>query len=167
MHAALVVLAHVISNATPAPAPTTVVLDGCNTASAVRAAEIGTMRPGHADTVAAVADLLLEKDGAICLLESDVLVDVYRAQPKSDIAPRALVGALASNVPHVARRAAELVSGLGLEDPKAFDRLLRRDEMNRRGWNVLRAELATLAPSPRTSVLQLIADRAAPVARAD
>ncbi len=165
MHPALFVLAHIISNPNPAVMPAgPLVLDGCNTASAVRAAEIREMRPGHSDTLAAMADLLIEKDGAICLMESDVLVRTFRAHPSSEIIARTLVVALASDKRHIADRAAELAMTIGLGDPAGFGRMLRRDEMNRGAWVVLRTALHELEPSAQKNVLSLMADRYQPIA---
>ncbi|MCC6622491.1 MAG: hypothetical protein IT385_14600 [Deltaproteobacteria bacterium] len=163
MLSALIIATFVSS---PAPAPLPLVLDGCNTASAIRAAHIREMAPGKSDTLAAVADLLLEEDGAICLMESDVLVDLFRAQKNTDIIARTLVVGLASDRPHVAARAGQLITRIGLVDAKGFARLLTRDEMNRAAWNVVRAAIHDLAPGAKKNVLGLVADRHAPLARA-
>ena len=164
MHAALVLVAQVIANSNPAPMP--LVLDGCNTASAIRAAEIREMSVRDNDTLANVADLLLEKDGAICLMESEVLVDLFAAHPGSDIVAHTLVQGLGSDMPHIAARAAELVVKIGFADTDGYGRLLRRADVSKTAWRALRIELDQLPRSPRQSVLVLLTDRLAPVARA-
>jgi len=167
MLSALVVVATLVSAPAPAPAHIPLVLDGCNTASAIRAAQVREMKLGRPDTLAEVADLLLEPDGAICLMESEVLVDLHRAQKGTEIIARTLVVGLSSERAHVARRAAQLIVEIGRVDTKSMSTLLMRDEMTRRAWDVLRTAIDDLAPSAKKSSLALLADRHMPIARAD
>ncbi|MFO0750542.1 MAG: hypothetical protein U1F43_33465 [Myxococcota bacterium] len=162
MHALLLVANVIAMHTTEMP----LVLDGCNTASAVRAAEIREMAPEDPNTLASIADLLLEPDGATCLMESWVLVNVYRAQPGSEIVAHTLVSGLASSQPHIAARAARLVRVLGVADPKAFLNLIHRREMTSNAWSVLRNDLGSMMSSPRKDVLAFALEATAPVATA-
>jgi len=147
---ALVLIAHVIaSHPGHAPAP----IAGCSITSAERAAVIDRMDPADDDTLAAVADLLLEPDGASCLLDTWVLVEVAHAAPTSAIAPRALAVALASDRPAVAARAARLLRVLGVADPAAFGRVVRRAEIDQGALVVLGQELAAMPAGPRRAAL--------------
>lgn len=167
MHA-LAILANVISLQTADLKANDVplVLDGCNTASALLAADIREMPVGDESTLASVADLLLEPDGATCLMESWVLVDLYKAHPDSEIIAHTLVAGLASDKPHIAARAARLVRVLGVADPKGFIELIHRREMTTGAWSALRHDLAAMHSSTRKDLLAFALEVIAPVATA-
>lgn len=134
MHTVLIVLASLISNSTPAPAavltPGPMVLDGCNTQSAIRTAEIRLMPIDHPRTRELLDELLDKPDGAICLMESNVLVDLHRAKNNGALVARALAANLSSGKPHLVARAQELVAAIGRSEPSGFGKLLRRIEVN-------------------------------------
>jgi len=123
MYAALFVLAQVIAN--PAPESPRVVLDGCNTASAVRTAEIRLMPAAHPHNRVLMNELLHEKDGATCLFETDVILDLHLSGKHDGVVARAFAAGLDS-APHVAERAHELLGKAGTIDPNRFGALLRR-----------------------------------------
>jgi len=133
MHAVFVVLASLISNSTPIPALTQgpMVLDGCSTQSAIRTAEICLMPIDHPRTREFIGELLGKDDGAICMMESSLLVDLHRAKNNGPLVARALAWNLASGKPHLIDRAHELVAQIGKSEPTGFGKLLRRIEINR------------------------------------
>jgi hypothetical protein len=132
MYAALFIVAQLVTT----PAPRQTVLDGCNTMSAIRAAEIRLMAPEHPRTKVLLDEILREPDGAVCLLESDVLVDLHRVRAHGDLVARALADGLSPARPHVAWRAHEVIGRIGRVDPGGFAELVRRIDVLRgkRGW---------------------------------
>jgi len=160
---ALLIVAHAIALQS-AEAP--LVLDDCGSDSAARAAVIARMDPAASDTLASVAELLLEPDGATCLMESWALVALHRAQPGTEIVTRTLVDGLASDRPHVAARAARLVRVLGVGDAAAFVTIIRRPEMTPGAWRVLDQELSSMRASPRKHTLAFAVEIARPATAA-
>lgn len=124
MYAALAFVAHVIA---ATPAPTQVVLEGCNTASAIRVAEIRLTSPEDVRMRSLLDLALRHDDAATCLVESDVLVDIHKAGHDKDLVMKALDRGLAS-APHVAARAGEVAAKIRVFDPAAYDELVRKGD---------------------------------------
>lgn len=149
MNTLLIVANMIAINTAEAP----LVLDGCNTASADRAAQIADMPAGGAETMDAVADLLAEPDGAVCLMESWTLVRVYHAQGANQLIAQALADGLSSDEPHIAARAARLTRVLGVGDASAFAAVLLRAERTDAVYQVMANELDSMPPSASKSAL--------------
>ena len=150
MYAALLVIAHVVSNT--ATAPTQVVLDGCNTASADRVAELARMSPEHPRARVMLAALLDREDGIACLMESESLVSLHRFGGLQDLVERALLGGLRSARPHIAARAGDLSRRLRDLDPSAYDELLRRAGKKGGDWQSF-----SHGPDPRAPAIVTVA----------
>lgn len=138
MLATLVVFAQLFT----APAPAIdMVIDGCNTATAKKVAEVRATHARH-DVRDLLKSVLAAKDGTTCLVESPVLVELHKAGKNQDLVQQALLGAMRSKNTFVVERAHVLAIRLRDVDPSAYDTLLRRatqDPLN--AWNVM--------PTPR------------------
>lgn len=152
MHALLLVANVIALHTTEAPS---LVLDGCNTASAERASAIATMDPAAPETLGAVVDLLDAPDGAICLMESWTLVKLYHAQPaaRAWVATTLAWGLADGAMPHVSARAAHLTRILGVGDADAFAVVARRVETSGTALDALRTELDAMRAGTRRSEL--------------
>lgn len=117
-----------------APAPTQTVLAGCSTASAIRAAEIRLTAPDATNMRDLLGDILAERDGAACLLESDVLVSLYRSGANKDLVGSALAIGLASDDAAVSRRADAVAGQVRDFDPAGYDDVLRKIDGKRGSW---------------------------------
>lgn len=158
MHALLLVANVFAMNVTEAP----LVLDGCSTASAERAAQIAALDPQDPATLDSIAEFLHVPDGETCLLETWTLARVYHAQPDSSLVSATLVHALASDEAHIAARAARIVRVIGVGDAGAFAAIIRQPDLTLSGWHALRVELATMHASPRQEMLARTLDGVAP-----
>ncbi len=122
MLATLIVFAQLLS----APAPAIdMVIDGCNTATAQKVAEI-RMTHERRDVRNLLTSVLAQKDGTICLVESPVLLELHKSGKNQDLVQQALLGAMRSTHTFVVRRAHVLAIKLRDIDPSAYDTLLRR-----------------------------------------
>lgn len=150
MYAALIVIAQLLSNT--ATAPTQVVLDGCNTASAERVAELARLAPELPRARVTLAALLDAADGIACLMESESLVSLHRFGGLQDLVERALLGGLRSDRPHIAARAGDLARRLRDLDPSAYDELLRRAGKTGGAWHAF-----SHGPDPRKPAIITVA----------
>ena len=137
MLATLVVFAQLFT----APAPIDMVIDGCNTATAAKVAQV---RATHEQRNVRLLfqSVLAAKDGTTCLVESPVLIELHKTGKNQDLVQQALLGAMRSKNTFVVRRAHVLAIKLRDIDPSAYDTLLRRatqDPLN--AWNAM--------PTPR------------------
>jgi len=161
MNALLLVANALALHATETP----LVLDGCNTASAERAAAIAEMSPADPRTLDAVADLLNQRGGSICLMESWTLVKVHNSQDDHGIIEAALAKALASDEAYLAERAARLTRVLGVSDAAGFRHIVWRADLSPVAMNALGSEIAAMPASPRKAALAAALDRAVAIAR--
>ncbi len=125
MHAALFTLSQLIATTTPTPTPTEVVLHGCGLSSAIRVAELRLTPAGDARAATLLDTILAERDGAACLVESNVLVELHQAGTAPDLVRRALDRGLVSPDQAIAERAGTLLGRIRDLDPSAYDELVR------------------------------------------
>lgn len=153
MHAALIVLASLFTDVTPPP--TDVALAGCTTPSAIRTAEIRLTAADDARMPGLLDELLHQADGATCLLESEVLLNLHHNAHVRDQVATAFIAGLNAPAADVKGRAQLLVSKVRVADPVGYDEIMRRAEDARGLWrNLDKAPL----PLPRS-----LAERMGPV----
>jgi|GEM_PF-3255589 len=126
MHAALIVFASLFTNITPPP--TDVALASCGTSSAIRTAEIRLTAPRDERIPGLLDELLQQSDGAACLLESEVLINLHHSGYARDQVATAFVAGLNAHEGDVKGRAHLLVAKVRDADPLGYDEIIRRAE---------------------------------------
>ena len=156
MHAALIVLASLFTDVTPPP--TELVLAGCTTSSAIRAAEIRLTSPHDARMPVLLDELLRNSDGALCLLESEVLVQLHQSGRARELVTQAFVAGLNVQDAPAKGRAWMLAARIRVADPGAYDEIVRRAEDARGVWRELGRDPMPLTHGEVRSALRGAAD---------